>query len=293
MKIPFNPLKFPYHVLRPWVVHPLAWTAFFLGPALDWVRVDMLSQQIIYFGHALPFSLKNAMWLPFGFYALVLVIAVATAIFGRLFCGWACPHNILTEWTRPIRGALSLEKPQPWLSRLWNTYPRTKPYTQSLAGALALAIPYGLTFLLFHSVLPWHFLLGGFKTGQWNPTLVMGQGLFTLIGLFLIAAGHHFCRSACPYGMAQAFSAYQNPLFKPMEIAYAGDADKTECGTCTGCQQVCPVDIDPRDDLLQVGEFRGCWNCGECIDACAVVQGHRGEPNLLRFGWPQQAGCIN
>ncbi|MFN8614716.1 MAG: 4Fe-4S binding protein [Vampirovibrionales bacterium] len=288
MKIPFNPIRFPFHVLRPWVAHPLAWALFFLAPTFNWVRVDMLAQQVIYFGHALPFTLKNLMWLPFGFYGLVLIIALSTAWLGRIFCGWACPHNILTEWTRPVRGALGLEKPQPWLSRWWQRHPGSKLYTQALAGVLVVLIPYALTYLLFHSVLPWSFLLSGITTGQWHPALVMGQALFTLIGVFLIVIGHHFCRSACPYGMAQAFSAYQNPLFTPMEIAYNGDAPKTVCGTCTACQQVCPVDLDPRDSLLKVGEFRGCFNCGECVDACSVIQSYQKKPSLLRFAWEKK-----
>lgn len=289
MRIPWNPNTTPYHSLRRWLVHPVAWALFFLSPTLNILRVDMTTQEVIYFGHAFEFGIGSLAPIPIGFYATVIAIAVITAFYGRLFCGWACPHNIMSENTRFFRGAAGIEPMPRRLSLFVKRFPKIKPALPWLSIGLGVLFSFGMTFLLFHYVVPWSVLIDGYLTGSVSPALWMGQLLFTLIGLFLLFSGHHFCRSACPYGMAQSASAYQGGKRRPLEINYTGNrANKAEdCGTCNACQQICPVDIDPRSDevgsILKVGEFWGCWNCGECIDACSTVMGYRQQPTLLEF----------
>lgn len=249
----------------------------------------MVNQQVIYFGHALDFGIAALAPIPIGFYGTVLAIAVVTAFFGRLFCGWLCPHNIMTESTRPFRAAVGIEPMPRWMALGVKRFPNIKPALPWLGVGFGVLLCFGMTFLLFHAVLPWDFLVKGYLKGQPEFALWTGQLLFTLIGVFLLFSGHHFCRSACPYGMAQSASAYQGGRRRPLEITYTGNrTEKTDsCGTCTACQQVCPVDIDPRSDnvgsILKVGEFWGCWNCGECIDACKTVMDYRDQPALLAF----------
>lgn len=284
MKIAFNPLKYRYHVFRPWLVQPIMWSLFFLSPIMNWFRVDMLHQQMIFMGKIYPFEIRYLMWIPIGFYAVVLVVAIFTALMGRIFCGWACPHNILTEWTKPIRAGLGIEKMPRWMKLPMNRRPWLKKAYFWGAVSLAIVVPLALSFLLFNYVMPMDWLVESYLSGRPHPTLLMGQILFTAIGLFSLLAGHLFCRSTCPYGLAQSISAYQTGKWRPMEIHYTGDMAK-DCGTCTACQQVCLVEIDPRKEL-KVGSFEGCWNCGECIDACKQVHEYRGKPGLLTFGWP-------
>ena len=224
------------------------------------------------------------MWIPIGFYAVVLVVAIATAIMGRIFCGWACPHNILTEWTRPIRGAFGIEEKQAWLKRLIRQYPKQESLIKIMAGLLSLTLTISLAICLFSYVVPFQWQIDSYLGGSPHPTLVMGHVLFTFIGLFSLFSGHLYCKTTCPYGLAQSISAYQTGKWRPMEIHFNG-SQQDDCKTCTGCQQVCPVDIDPRGEL-KVGNFEGCWNCGECIDACKQVHAKRETPGLLSFGLP-------
>jgi len=86
--------------------------------------------------------------------------------------------------------------------------------------------------------------------------------------------------------MGQSLSAYQEGKWRPMEIRYSGSLSD-DCKTCQACQVVCPVNIDPRDeDALNVGQFKGCFNCGECIDACKTVQTYQSRDGLLSFELP-------
>jgi polyferredoxin len=127
-------------------------------------------------------------------------------------------------------------------------------------------------------------IVAQYLSGAPHIALVFGQGLLVLIGLFLLYCGHDFCRTCCPYGMAQSISSYQSGKWRPLEVHFTGGDRAAACKTCSACQQVCPVDIDPRDTgKLHVGQFEGCFNCGECIDACKTVFSKRDTPSLLRF----------
>lgn len=290
MKIPFNPAKFRYHALRPWLVQPFFWTLFFLSPVLNWFRVDMIHQKIVFFGGLYPFQSQYVQWIPTVFYGAVLVIAVLSVVFGRLFCGWTCPHNTMTEWTRPLR-ALAGREPQPaWMKRRLRNHPILQNVLTLIAPAYSLAWTFAMSTLLACYVVPPVWIIQNYTQGPPHIALMFGQGLFVLIGMFLLYCGHDFCRTCCPYGMGQSISAYQGGKWHPMEIQFKGDIEG-QCKTCTGCYQACPVDLDPRSPLnLRVGQFDGCFNCGECIDACKTVQSHRGIPGLLSFKMPHMVG---
>lgn len=287
MKMSWNPLKYRYHALRKPVVQPLFWVLFFLSPLLDWFRVDVLSQRIVFLGNAYPFELQYVQWIPITFYGIVLLIAFSSLVYGRLFCGWSCPHNTMTEWTRPIRALAGREPELLWMKRLFRANPSLKLPLQILAPFVALGVTFALTFPLAAYIVPPGWMVQSYLEASPHVALVFGQGLFVLIGLFLLYCGHDFCRTCCPYGMGQAISAYQGGKWNPMEIRFGGDT-VTDCKSCSVCQQVCPVDIDPRDPLnLKVGQFDGCFNCGECIDACKFLHDFKQQPGLLSFRPPQ------
>lgn len=287
MKIPANVLKYRYHMLRPLVVQPFFWVLFFLSPMLNWFRVDMLDSNFVFLGEMYPFEFEYVKWIPIVFYTLVLVIAVVSVIFGRLFCGWTCPHNTMTELTRGIR-ALAGREPEPmWMKRLFQKRPGLKPGFRIAAPFVALGFTTVMSLLLCSFIVPPEWIVSTYLMGTPHIALVFGNLLFVFIGMFLLYCGHDFCRACCPYGMAQSISAYQKGKWNPMEIQFKGDQE-TQCKTCTACRQVCPVDIDPRDALnLRVGQFDGCFNCGECIDACKTVQTYKEAPGLLSFRLPK------
>ena len=279
-----NLLKYPMFVLRGKFTQPLFWGLVFLGPLLNIFRVDTIAQRLIWLGKAYPFEWNTLMWLPITFYALVLVISVTSFIYGRLFCGWVCPHNAMTEWTRSIRAMAKLEEKPRWMKLLLNKQPWIEGLLMPLAIVLGLGITVGLSLLLSFYIVPPDWVINGYLTGKPHIALAFGNGLFTLIGLFLLFAGHNFCRVCCPYGLAQSVSAYhENTRWRPMEIRFVHETTD-DCKSCTVCQQVCPVDIDPRDPAnLQVGQFDGCFNCGECIDACSYIHDFKNTPGYLAF----------
>jgi ferredoxin-type protein NapH len=290
MKISNNFLKYRYHAFRGKLIQPLFWCLIFLGPALDIFRVDMLNQKLVFWGKHLPFAFNNLMWLPIGFYGAVICIGIVSFIWGRIFCGWACPHNTLTEWTRAIRAAVGRDEKPAWMKKLIRKHPNTRELLALLSPLVGVPLTLMLSVLLSFYVMPPDFVLSQYASGHPHIALVWGNGLFTLIGLFLLYAGSDFCRTCCPYGMAQSISAYhENSRWRPMEIQFTGSVTE-DCNTCQACQMVCPVAIDPRSGTLtgqvKVGQFDGCFNCGECVDACKYLHSFKQAPGLLSFNRP-------
>src|SRR5687768_12631647 len=100
MKRSNNIFKYRYHFLRGKLTQPFFLGLVFLAPVFDLFRIDMIHQQLIVLGQRFDFTFNTLVWLPVGFYGVVILIGIVSFIWGRLFCGWVCPHNTLTEWTR-------------------------------------------------------------------------------------------------------------------------------------------------------------------------------------------------
>jgi polyferredoxin len=287
MKRSSNPLKYRYHVFRGKLIQPLFWALCFLSPVLNWFRVDMPHQKLIFLGQSLPFEFNNLRWLPIGFYGAVILIGIISFIWGRLFCGWACPHNTLTEWTRPLRAMVGLAEKPRWMKLILRDHPASRQIFWGISPLLALLLTGSLSLLLSFYIIPPAWVVNQYASGHPHFALVSGNGLLVLIGLFLLYAGTDFCRTCCPYGLAQSISAYhEDSPWRPLEIQFQADRE-ADCKTCTACQIACPVDIDPRDTgFLKVGQFDGCFNCGECIDACKYIHSFKSKPGLLFFQNP-------
>ena len=229
MKIALNPFKYRYHFFRPWIVQPVIWVLFFLGPLLNIFRVDMIDMQLIWLNQAYPFEFQYVKWLPITFYGLVILIGVISVVWGRLFCGWVCPHNIMTEWTKPFRAVFGLSPmPLSW-QRAFQKTPALKHIWNVISVPLGIAISWQLSVILSVYIIPWDWIQAQYASDSPHIAMISSHGTYALIGLFLLYTGHDFCRNVCPYGMAQSVSAYQEGKWKPMEIQYLGDSIEEDC----------------------------------------------------------------
>jgi polyferredoxin len=212
---------------------------------------------------------------------------------GRVFCGWACPYGSLVEFCDGLGTAFgrgSNRKVAAWMRR-------------SLLHRLVLRIAAVLTLGLAPVLLAVSLAAYLYPPARILQDLTtfpaaghLGQRvLWAWVGLMLVGswtAGFlvrfHFCRMVCIYGMGQAMAASSNepervlrPRFRPETL----DA----CGHCRACLKACFLELDPRAEELQVGFSSGCFNCGDCIDVCETVQGHKDHPSLLTFGTAPRA----
>ena len=215
-----------------------------------------------------------------------LALFLFTALFGRVWCGYACPQTVWTDlyiaverWIEGDRGARIRLAKEPW--SLTKAGKRIAKHVIWLAIAVATG---GAWVLYFYDAPTF---LGEFFTGA-APLMayVFVAGLtFTTYAL----AGfmrEQVCTYMCPWpriqgAMVDAESisvTYLKARGEPRGRHRKGASwdGRGDCIDCNQCVAACPMGIDIRD-----GDQLECINCGLCIDACDEVMGKIGRPRGL------------
>lgn len=168
-----------------------------------------------------------------GFLPVIVLAVVFLAVayrYGRLYCGWLCPHFSMVEGLNNLLhraiGKLSV----------WDQHrtPRTGPAPQrrwwpvfALACGLS-GFAWAITLLTY--LLPpaeiWGGLLHGTLTANQARFLLIASTVFTLEFAF---ARHLFCRFGCAVGLFQNLAWIANP--RGMVVAFARERAR-DCKTC-------------------------------------------------------------
>ncbi len=270
------------------------WLIFFLGPYLRWdgrqaVLFDIPNRQYHLFG---VIVLPQDFWmlsLLLLFFAILL--AVATALAGRVWCGFFCFQTVWTDVFTWIEERL--EGPPPQRRRL-DAAPltRAKLRIKAIKHGLWLAIGFltGVSFVSWFTPVPALWL--EFLLGQANGAVYITVALFT-VGTYLLAGflREQVCFWLCPYARIQGVMldkttlvpTYDERRGEPRGRFQKGqNAQQLTFGDCVDCKQcvaVCPTGIDIRG-----GQQEGCITCALCIDACDEVMDKVGRTRgLVRY----------
>ncbi|MGI9517689.1 MAG: cytochrome c oxidase accessory protein CcoG [Pirellulaceae bacterium] len=252
------------------------------------ILIDIPSREFTLFGFT--FLPTDTVLLAMFMVGLLLTVFLLTALFGRIWCGWACPQTVYMEFLyRPI------ERLFEGTSGRGGKAKKTLPAWRTVAKyAVYLLISFYLanTFLAY--------FVGVEKLGQWVTQSPFNHPVPFLIMAFVTCAmmfdfsffREQLCIIACPYGRFQSVLLDQNSLI----VAYdetrgepRGKAKKKkagrdlpivgDCVDCGNCVTTCPTGIDIRQGLQME-----CINCTQCIDACDLVMEKLGRaPNLIRY----------
>ena len=231
-----------------------------------------------------------------GFLLFLMGIAVFTAAFGRLWCGWTCPQTVLMEMVfRKIEYAIEGDSlQQKALDRApWGA-------GKIARKALKHGVFLGLSFIIGNTLLAYIIGLDALKVivtddPQKHLTGLGFMVLFTLIFYGIFARfREQACTFICPYGRLQSTLLDENTIVvaydyrrgeKRSHLSRAEspvqrqDRGAGDCIDCHQCVAVCPTGIDIRD-----GTQMECVNCTACIDACDEVMEKVGRPRgLIRF----------
>jgi polyferredoxin len=220
----------------------------------------------------------------------VLFIAIAWR-WGRLYCGWLCPHFSVVETINRLmrhasgkhsiwdRKAVPAKNPDgtPFVTgRTW--------WIPTVLLAVGFAFCWAVVFLTY--LLPPAEVYGNLLnlSPTRNQTIFITAATIVLSLEFLLAR-HLFCRYGCAVGLFQSLAWMGNR--GAMVIGFQRQR-AAECATCyaaegpgyAACEGVCPMRLRPRQ--AKAAMFT-CTQCGQCIDACDTVQRDRVDGTLLSW----------
>lgn len=185
---------------------------------------------------------------------LLVIVAVATLLFGRVFCGWICPLGTLGEWTAKISSRLGIRKRE-----LPESVDRPLRFLKYAVLAVIIAFTWKLGTLAWRPYDPWvawMHLSAGIKEmaeAPWSFVVLFGA----VIGASLFIE-RFWCRYLCPLGALLA------PLQKLSLVKVRRSEE--HCIHCHLCGKSCPVRLDPEStDVTSSAE---CLACGRCVEAC-------------------------
>lgn len=216
-------------------------------------------------------------------FSIFVGIFLMTAVFGRVWCGWACPQTVYMEFLyRPLE--------------IWIEGGRNKQLKMDKEGANGRRVLKNIVFFFVSAVLANSFL--AYFVG-WNQLLDwMTQPPTRHIGPFFLMFGttalmafdfayfrEQTCIVACPYGRFQSVLLDRNSLivgYDPARgeprgpIRKGNDQSAGDCIDCNLCVTTCPTGIDIREGLQME-----CIHCTQCIDACDAVMTKVNRPTGL------------
>ena len=187
------------------------------------------------------------------FWPLVVSAALPVAltiVFGRFFCGWICPANLIYEITDKIAGYLQAAG----LSRGDKRFdPRIK-YAVLAIGIVASA---WIGTVAMSAIYPPAII--GRESYYYIASSAIGSGtaFFALTLLFdILVARRGFCRYVCPGGALYSLLGRYRMLRVQRKVEL--------CNDCTKCNKACMFELNPMAD----GFGQECNNCAACIAVC-------------------------
>ena len=276
------------------------------------LMLNVLERKFIIFG--MVFWPQDFFIFGIAMLTFVVFIILFTVVFGRIFCGWACPQTIFMEMVfRKIEYWIDGDsaKQKQLKAMPWNAEKTRK-------RALKFIIFFVLSFIIANFFLAYLISMDQLLGYLRDPAAHVG----TLISLLVFTSVFFFvywwfreqaCLVVCPYGRLQGVLldknsivvAYDHKRGEPRgKLKKKEDHDckcvdckddgacksisqkmeaivpqQGDCIDCFACVRVCPTGIDIRN-----GTQLECVNCTACIDACDAIMISVKKPvGLVRY----------
>jgi len=241
------------------------------------------------------FSILGTVFWPQDFFILALLaitffvfVILFTVVFGRVWCGWACPQTLFMEmvfrrieyWIDGDAGQQRKLAKMPWNGE--------KIRKRLLKHGIFMLI----AVLIGHTAMAYLIGIEQVKEIVTQPPTAHLAGFIGLVafsGIFYAVFAYlreQACVAICPYGRLQGVLLVKDSIAvmydwlrgEPRGRMKKNEerSDKGDCIDCKLCVHVCPTGIDIRN-----GTQLECVNCTACIDACDDVMTKVGKPTGL------------
>jgi len=280
-----------------WRRRIVAYLLIALFLVLPWLRLpggepvillDVLHREF----HLLGFTFLPTDTVLLAIFVLICFVTVflLTAVMGRVFCGWACPHSVFLEFVyRPLeRLMLGRSGVGGKYKKDVAAWRRVLMYVLFFLISVHLANSFLAYFVGTDNLNKWIW-----TTPPWEHPVALGVVALTTLWIMwdMCVWREQLCIVGCPYGRFQSVMLDDHSLivsYDPNRGEPRGPVKKNQdislrqlgdCVACTMCVQVCPTGIDIREGLQME-----CINCTQCIDACDEVMDKVGLPKgLIRY----------
>ncbi|MCP4808784.1 MAG: cytochrome c oxidase accessory protein CcoG [Proteobacteria bacterium] len=259
--------------------------------ALPWIPIggkpavlmDLGTRRLYAFGET--FTPRDSALLVVIFLIMAFSLFLVTALWGRIWCGYACPQTVFLEsWIRPLeewiegsRGVRIRRDNRGWtLDKAWR-----KGLKWTLFALLSIGLSLTLTSYFVPALELWS---GDGPAGAYGVMFALAGGVFFDLAYFR----EQFCNFLCPYARFQGALTDERSQVVEYEVQIGEPrrekpraATEGACIDCKKCVAVCPQGVDIRD-----GYQLNCINCGSCADACEGVLAKLGQGSLITYTSP-------
>jgi cytochrome c oxidase accessory protein FixG len=253
------------------------------------ILLDLAHREFTFFGAT--FLPTDSILLMFLGLTIAVGVLLLTAMFGRVWCGWACPQTVYMEFLyRPIERLFEGTPAQQLKidrGKGWRHPRRLLKNVAFLFVSMFVAHVFLAYFVGIDTLVEWVQ-----RSPADHPAAFMIMAGVTGLMFFDFAYfREQTCLIACPYGRLQSVLLdksslivgydYQRgePRGKLKKGKSADAEERGDCIDCKACVNVCPTGIDIRDGLQME-----CITCTQCIDACDDIMDKIGKPRgLIRY----------
>ncbi|MEE8632780.1 MAG: 4Fe-4S binding protein [Candidatus Bathyarchaeia archaeon] len=170
------------------------------------------------------------------------------ALFGRAFCGWACPFGAFQD----LLGSFSQTK-----RKL-----RPFKYSKFVMPIIVIAVAWFTLDTFFCKFCPAGSLFAAIPAPFFFPALSLGVFFYVHIATLVLTVilvllfSRFWCRYLCPVAPIGIFNRFS---------VFTVSLDETKCHNCQECLDVCPMELKEMSDI---GRSSDCLLCGRCVEAC-------------------------